>query len=76
MVPFDKRSPLVTSGIRIGTPALTTRGMNESDMVVIANLIDKVILNPDSDSIINEVRNDVASLCVQYPLYENEYVMS
>ena len=76
MVPFDKRSPLVTSGIRIGTPALTTRGMNESDMVVIANLIDKVILNPDNDGIINEVRDDVANLCAQYPLYENEYVVS
>ena len=76
MVPFDKRSPLVTSGIRIGTPALTTRGMNESDMVVIANLIDKVILNPDNDGIINEVRDDVANLCAQYPLYESEYVVS
>ena len=71
MVPFDKRSPLVTSGIRIGTPALTTRGMNESDMIIIANLIDEVILNPDNEKIINKVKGKVSDLCKQYPLYKD-----
>ena len=71
MVPFDKRSPLVTSGIRIGTPAITTRGMNESDMIIIANLIDEVILNPDNEKIINKVKNKVSDLCEQYPLYKD-----
>ena len=69
MVPFDKRSPLITSGIRIGTPALTTRGMGSSEMIIIAKLIDKVLSNIDNDVIINEIKNEVHSLCEQYPLY-------
>ena len=73
MVPFDKRSPLVTSGIRIGTPALTTRGMNESDMILIANLIDKVIMNPDDETISSKVKNEVHNLCIQYPLYKEGF---
>ena len=69
MVPFDKRSPLITSGIRIGTPALTTRGMGSSEMIIIAKLIDKVLSNIDNDVIINEIKNEVHSLCEQHPLY-------
>jgi len=69
-VPGDK-SPLSPSGIRIGTPALTTRGMNESDMIIIANLIDEVILNPDNEKIINKVKGKVSDLCKQYPLYKD-----
>ncbi len=53
MVPFDKRSPFVTSGIRIGTPALTTRGMKEKEMEVIASIIDKAISNFENEKYFN-----------------------
>jgi len=59
MVPFDNKSPFVTSGIRIGTPAITTRGLLEEDMEVIVNLIDKVISNYTNDEIIKEVAQEV-----------------
>jgi glycine hydroxymethyltransferase len=59
MVPFDNKSPFVTSGIRIGTPAITTRGLLEEDMEVIVNLIDKVISNYTNDEIIEEVAQEV-----------------
>ncbi len=68
-VPFDDKSPLITSGIRLGTPALTTRGMNETDMEVIAELINKTVLNPKDDKIKAEVREAVAGLSSRYPLY-------
>ena len=71
MVPYDKRSPMVTSGIRIGTPALTTRGFREDDMKIIAKLIDDVLSNVDNESIINSTRNSVVELCNQFPIYEN-----
>jgi len=71
MIPFDKRSPLVTSGIRIGTPALTTRGMGKKDMIFIANLIDKVIMNVDDDFIMKEVKEQIFDLCKQYPIYKD-----
>ena len=70
MIPFDKRSPLVTSGIRIGTPALTTRGMRKDEMVIIAKLIDRVINNFDNDSVIKDVKKQVFDLCSQYPIYK------
>ncbi len=56
MVPFDTQSPFVTSGIRVGTPAMTTRGLKEKDMVTIVDMIDKVIMNHDKDTIIDEVK--------------------
>ncbi len=68
-VPFDDKSPLITSGIRLGTPALTTRGMKENDMEVIAELINKTVLNPKDDKVKNEVREAVAALSSRYPLY-------
>ncbi len=71
MVPFDKRSPLITSGIRIGTPALTTRGMGDDEMIFIAKLIDKVISNVDDESILNNVKEQVADICKQYPIYKD-----
>jgi glycine hydroxymethyltransferase len=69
MVPFDKRSPFVTSGIRIGTPAITTRGMKEKEMTTIADFINKVINNIEQKNVLEEVKNDVRSLCNQFPLY-------
>ncbi len=71
MIPFDKRSPLVTSGIRIGTPALTTRGMGNLEMIFIAKLIDKVISNPNDESISENVRQEISDLCKQYPIYKD-----
>jgi glycine hydroxymethyltransferase len=62
MVPFDDKSPFVTSGIRFGTPAITTRGLIEKDMIHIVNLIDKVINNHENDNIINAVKKDVNKL--------------
>jgi len=69
MVPFDERSPLITSGIRLGTPALTTRGMKESEMIQIANFINEVINNKNNDKKINKVRNSISDLCKNFPLY-------
>ncbi|NQU28305.1 MAG: serine hydroxymethyltransferase [Candidatus Marinimicrobia bacterium] len=72
MVPFDTRSPFITSGIRIGTPAVTTRGLKEADIRLACQLIDKVISDPDNDSIISTVKNKVTELCSSFPLY-NEF---
>jgi len=71
MVPFDTKSPFITSGIRIGTPALTTRGMKENEMKIIAAFIDKVISNPKDESIIKDIKNQVYDLCQNFPLYKD-----
>lgn len=68
-VPYDDKSPFVTSGIRVGVPAITTRGMKENDMGRIVDLIDKVLMNIDSESTITEVRNDVKNMMHNFPLY-------
>ena len=71
MVPFDDKSPFVTSGIRIGTPAMTTRGMRESDSQLIAELIDKVILSAekaDAADVCQAVRKEIRELCLRHPL--------
>ena len=70
MVPFDSESPFVTSGIRLGTPAITTRGIKENDIPVIVSLIDKVLMNKDDEQIIASVRRDVNSLMSQRPLFD------
>jgi glycine hydroxymethyltransferase len=70
MVPFDERSPMITSGIRIGTPALTTRGMKENEMSEIASLIDSVIKNIDDKKNILHIRNRVVELCLEFPIYD------
>jgi glycine hydroxymethyltransferase len=68
-VPFDDKSPLITSGIRIGTPALTTRGMNEAAMEEIASLIDRVLSNIGKTDLYASVAAEVAALCGRFPLY-------
>jgi glycine hydroxymethyltransferase len=69
MVPFDKRSPFITSGIRIGSPAITTRGMGQEEMIQIINFIDKIINNIEDESIIDKVKTEVQTLCSSFPLY-------
>jgi len=68
-VPFDKKGPGVTSGIRLGTPALTTRGMKEREMKTIAKWITRVLERPYDTRVLNDVRSMVHSLCRQFPLY-------
>lgn len=69
MVPFDSRSPFQTSGIRIGTPAITTRGLKEDQMSKIAELIDRVLSNPDDEAVIGQVRAEVNQMMKDYPLF-------
>lgn len=69
-IPFDPTSPFVTSGIRIGTPALTSRGMKEADMLVVAEIIGMVLSNPDDSIVKTRAIELVAELCAKHPLYE------
>ena len=69
MIPFDEKSPFVTSGIRIGTPAVTTRGMKNDEMKKIVSLIDRVIINPNDDHNLSSVKAKVNELCKFFPLY-------
>ena len=69
-IPFEKLSPFVTSGIRLGSPALTTRGFKEEDMVEVANIIALVLDNPEDEAAREQARQRVAALCAKYPLYE------
>ena len=69
MVPFDQKSPFVTSGIRVGTPAVTTRGMGIDEMKGIANMINRVISSHENDELITQVKGEVSELCSRFPLY-------
>jgi len=69
MVPFDSRSPFQTSGIRVGTPAITTRGVKEDLMPVIVELIDRVIMNIDDRNVIEKVRREVNEMMADYPMF-------
>jgi glycine hydroxymethyltransferase len=69
MVPFDDKSAFVTSGIRIGTAAITTRGMKEADMQFVVNVVDKVLMNADDTALINSVRGEVNEFMKQFVLY-------
>ena len=69
-IPFDKKGPMVTSGVRLGTPALTTRGMKEEEMKMIAGLIKKVFDDLESEDTLMEVREAVTDLCERFPIYQ------
>ena len=69
--PFDPASPFVTSGVRLGTPALTTRGLKEDDMKEIADIIATVLQNPEDTAKHQDAAKRVAALCEKYPLYPN-----
>ncbi len=68
-VPYDDKSPFVTSGIRVGVPAITTRGLKERDMETVVDLIDKVLMNLDNETLIAEVKNEVKTFMNEFPLY-------
>jgi glycine hydroxymethyltransferase len=71
MVPFDDKSPFITSGIRVGTAAVTTRGLIEEDMITIVDYIDRAILNNDNDKILNDIANSVKEMMKDRPLYNS-----
>ncbi len=71
MVPFDTKSPFVTSGIRIGTPALTTRGMKEKEMVFIGDLINRVLSNMDDENKITEIKNEIREFSKAFLIYQD-----
>jgi glycine hydroxymethyltransferase len=74
-IPYDTKSPMVASGIRLGTPALTTRGMGRDEMRKIAQLIASALKNKDNDTIKAQIRKDVSRLCSDFPLYANRLKM-
>ena len=69
-VPNDPQSPFVTSGIRIGTPSITTRGFKQEEASKVAELICAIIDNPGEEKVIDRVRGEVSSLCERFPMYE------
>ncbi|RZL44762.1 MAG: serine hydroxymethyltransferase, partial [Pedobacter sp.] len=70
MVPFDDKSPFVTSGMRVGTAAITSRGFKETEMQAIVDLIDEVLTNPEDESNLNNVKTKVQQLVSRFPLYK------
>lgn len=70
-IPYDTKSPFVTSGIRLGTPALTTRGMKENEMILIGNLIVTALQNSNNDEILKNIIEDIKILCKKFPLYKD-----
>jgi glycine hydroxymethyltransferase len=68
-IPFDPNPPMVASGIRIGTPAVTTRGMREAEMDIVAELVTRALKAPDDDRALAMVRSEVETLCRKFPLY-------
>jgi glycine hydroxymethyltransferase len=69
-IPFDQNPPMVASGIRVGTPAVTTRGMREPEMDAIAELIGRVLASPEDERVLGMVKKEVEALCRRFPLYE------
>ncbi|HHF58408.1 MAG TPA: serine hydroxymethyltransferase, partial [candidate division WOR-3 bacterium] len=72
-IPFDPQKPTVTSGIRIGTPAVTTRGMKEEEMKRIGKLIARVLRSPEDEKVLNQVKGEVEELAKVFPLYEERF---
>lgn len=70
MVPFDTESPFVTSGIRIGSPAMTTRGFGKEEFAQVVSLIDRVLQKPDDNEVIENVKEEVKEICDNFPLYD------
>ena len=70
MVPFDDQSPFVTSGIRVGAPAMTTRGFGEEEFRRVVELMDRILTNPTNEDVQKDVRAEVAELCRAFPLYD------
>ena len=68
MIPFDPEKPFVTSGIRVGSPAVTTRGMKEKEMGLIAEWIERAVSNPENDKILREIAEEVTELTIHFPL--------
>lgn len=73
-IPFDPRPPAVTSGIRIGTPAVTTRGMKEKEIEIIADFIKEALNNPGSEKVLSRIKDDVRGLCSQFPVYRHRLI--
>lgn len=73
MVPFDPRKPMVTSGVRIGTPAVTTRGLREAEMEQVAGFIARVLEKPEDEALLAQVRSEVETLCRRFPLYASRW---
>lgn len=73
MIPWDPEKPLTTSGVRIGTPALTTRGMKVAEMSIVAGLIGRVLDAPDDESMLARTRGEVLELCARFPMYRGFY---
>ena len=71
MVPFDDKSPFVTSGIRLGSSAITTRGLMEEDMQKVADLLDKVISDPENEEVLESVRLEVNEMMTVFPLFKS-----
>ena len=69
-IPYDSESPMVTSGMRLGTPAITTRGLKEKDIIELGNYMDEALTNYDNEKIINSVAKKVDALCKKYPIYK------
>jgi glycine hydroxymethyltransferase len=72
-IPFDTQSRFVTGGIRVGTPAVTSRGLKEGEMKQVADWMNRVILNRRDEDEISRIRNEVRELCERYPLYPDLY---
>ena len=73
-IPFDQNKPMIASGVRIGTPAVTTRGMGEAEMDLVAELIARVLQSPEDDGALGRVRGEVEALCREFPLYQERSI--
>jgi glycine hydroxymethyltransferase len=69
MIPWDPEKPMTTSGIRVGTPALTTRGMRAREMTLVSTLIGRVLDAPEDEKVLSRVRGEVKELCAHFPMY-------